>query len=129
MISKKPFTSLLTDTLESHDLLIRISISESLARPCSLRIVTPATLKKIPHRTQVVDIDAATLMTRSTRPTRKANEVQCTRHMTSKDCYKFLFISRTIIQWNGIAATGDLNQYKSDLKSHDLTLSGPSYNY
>ena len=76
-----------------------------------------------------VDIDAATLMTRSTRPTRKANEVQYTRHMTSKDCYKFSFIPRTIIQWNGIAATGDFNQYKSDLKSHDLTLSGPSYNY
>ena len=30
---------------------------------------------------------------------------------------------------NGIAATGDFNQYKSDLKSCDLTLSGPSYNY
>ena len=66
-----------------------------------------------------VDIDAATLMTRSTRPTRKANEVQHTRHMTSKDCYKFSFIPRTIIQWNGIAATGDFNQYKSNLKSHD----------
>ena len=61
--------------------------------------------------------------------TRKANEVQYTRHMTSKDCYKFSFIPRTIIQWNGIAATGDFNQYKSDLKSHDLTLSRPSYNY
>ena len=75
---------------------------------------------RIVHKS--VDIDAATLMTRSTRPTRKANEVQYTRHMTSKDCYKFSFIPRTIIQWNGIAATGDLNQYKSDLKSHDLTL-------
>ena len=82
---------------------------------------------RIVHKS--VDIDAATLMTRSTRPTRKANEVQYTRHMTSKDCYKFSFIPRTIIQWNGIAASGDLNQYKSDLKSHDLTLSGPSYNY
>ena len=80
---------------------------------------------RIVHKS--VDIDAATLMTRSTRPTRKANEVQYTRHMTSKDCYKFSFIPRTIIQWNGIAATGDFNQYKSDLKSHDLTLSGPSY--
>ena len=39
-----------------------------------------------------VDIDAATLITRSTRPTRKANEVQYTRHMTSKDCYKFSFM-------------------------------------
>ena len=68
-----------------------------------------------------VDIDATTLMTRSTRPTRKANEVQYTRHMTFKDCYKYSFIPRTIIQWNGIAATGDFNQYKSDLKSHDLT--------
>ena len=66
-----------------------------------------------------VDIDAVTLMTRSTRPARKANEVQYTKHMTSKDCYKFSFIPRTIIPWNGIAATGDLNQYKSDLKSHD----------
>ena len=82
---------------------------------------------RIVHKS--VDIDAATLTTRSTRPTRKANEVQYTRHMTSKDCYKFSFIPRTIIQWNGIAATGDFNQYKSDLKSHDLTLSGPSYNY
>ena len=82
---------------------------------------------RIVHKS--VDIDAATLMTRSTRPTRKANEVQYTRHMTSKDCYKFSFIPRTIIQWNGIATTGDFNQYKSDLKSHDLTLSGPSYNY
>ena len=80
---------------------------------------------RIVHKS--VDIDAATLMTRSTRLTRKANEVQYTRHMTSKDCYKFSFIPRTIIQWNGIAATGDFNQYKSDLKSHDLTLSGPSY--
>ena len=75
---------------------------------------------RIVHKS--VDIDAATLMTRSTRPTRKANEVQFTRHMTSKDCYKFPFIPRTIIQWNGIVATGDFNQYKSDLKSHDLTL-------
>ena len=58
---------------------------------------------RIVHKS--VDIDAATLMTRSTRPTRKANEVQYTRHMTSKDCYKFSFIQRTIIQWNGIAAT------------------------
>ena len=64
-----------------------------------------------------VDIDAATLMTRSTRPTRKANEVQYTRHMTSKDCYKFSFIPRTIIQWNGIAATGDFNQYKIQIRS------------
>ena len=24
-------------------------------------------------------------------------------------------------QWNGIAATGDFNQYKSDLKSHDIS--------
>ena len=82
---------------------------------------------RIVHKS--VDIDVATLMTRSTRPTRKANEVQYTRHMTSKDCYKFWFIPRTIIQWNGIAARGDFNQYKSDLKSHDLTLSEPSYNY
>ena len=82
---------------------------------------------RIVHKS--VDIDAATLITRFTRPTRKANQVQYTRHMTSKDCYKFSFIPRTIIQWNGIAATGDFNQYKSDLKSHDLTLSGPSYNY
>ena len=83
---------------------------------------------RIVHKS--VDIDAATLMTRSTRQTRKANEVQYTRYMTSKDCYKFSFIPRTIIQWNGIgriAAMGDLNQYKSDLESHDLTLSGPSY--
>ena len=86
---------------------------------------------RIVHKSVDVDNDTATLMTRSTRPTRKANEVQYTRHMTSKDCYKFLFIPRTImiIQWNGIAATGDFNQYKSDLKPHDLTLSGPSYNY
>ena len=62
---------------------------------------------RIVHKS--VDIDAATLMTRSTRPTRKANVVQYTRHMTSKDCYKFSFIPRTIIQWNGIAAMGDLN--------------------
>ena len=58
---------------------------------------------RIVHKS--VDIDAATQMTRSTRP----------RHMTSKDCYKFSFIPRTIIQWNGIAAMGDFNQYKSDL--------------
>ena len=51
-----------------------------------------------------VDIDAMTLMTRSTRPTRKANEAQYTRNMTSKDYYKYSFIPRTIIQWNGIAA-------------------------
>ena len=76
-----------------------------------------------------VDIDATALMTRSTRPTRMANEVQYTRHMTSKDCYKYSFIPRTIIQWNGIAATGGFNQYKSDLKSHDLSLCGPSSNY
>ena len=69
-----------------------------------------------------VDIDATTLMTRSMRSTRKENEVHYTRHMTSKDCYKFSFIPRTIIQWNGIAETGDFNQYKSDLKSHDLTV-------
>ena len=71
-------------------------------------------------------IDATTLMT---RPSRKANEVQYTRHMTFEDCYKYSFIPRTIIQWNDIAATGDFNQHKSDLKSHDLTLSGSSYNY
>ena len=82
---------------------------------------------RIVHKS--VDIDATTLMTRSRRPARMANEVQYTRHMTSKDCYKFSFIRRTIIKWNGIAATGNFNQYKSDLKSHDLTLSGPSYNY
>ena len=79
-----------------------------------------------------VDIDATiatTLMTRSTRPTRKANEVQYTRHMTSKDCYKYSFIPRTIIQWYGIAAPDDFNQYKSGLKSHVLTLSGASCNY
>ena len=37
-----------------------------------------------------VNIDATTLMTRSMRQTRKANEVQYTRHMTSKDCYVVL---------------------------------------
>ena len=69
-----------------------------------------------------VDIDATTLMTKSTRPTRKANKVQYTRHIISKDCYKYSFIPRTIIQWNGIAATCDFNQHKPDLKSeHEAT--------
>ena len=47
---------------------------------------------RIVHK--AVDMDATTLMTRSTRPTRKANEVLYTRHMTSKDCYKYSFIPR-----------------------------------
>ena len=40
---------------------------------------------RIVHKS--VDIDTTTLMTISTRPTRKANEVQYTRHLTCKDCY------------------------------------------
>ena len=58
---------------------------------------------RIVHKS--VDIDAMTLMTRSTRPTRNENEGQYTRHMTSnsKDCYRYSFILRTVIQWNALA--------------------------
>ncbi len=69
-----------------------------------------------------VDVDSTTLMAKSNRPSRKPNQVQYRRHETEKDCYKYSFIPRTIVQWNNINAVDDPVQFKSSLRSINLHL-------
>ena len=45
-----------------------------------------------------VDIDSAVLMEESRHPSRKANKVQYMRHSSKKDCYKYSFVPRSIVQ-------------------------------
>ncbi len=76
-----------------------------------------------------VDVNGDVLMTKSTRPSRKKNCVQYIRPQTSKDCFKYSFIPRTIVQWNNIAAVGDLAKFKADINHLDLCLDGSTYKY
>ena len=60
---------------------------------------------------------------------RKGNKVQYIRHRTLKDCYKYSFIPRSIVQWNNIDASDELPQFKASLTKLDLHIGGPSYKY
>ncbi len=76
-----------------------------------------------------VDVNGDALMKRSTRPSRRKNCVQYIRPQTSKDCFKYSFIPRTIVQWNNIAAVSDQTIFKSIVKTIDLGLDGTTYKY
>ena len=76
-----------------------------------------------------VDIDSAVLMEESRRPSRKANKVQYMRHSSKKDCYKYSFVPRSIVQWNNINAPDDHAQFKSMLSLIDLRIGGDTYKY
>ena len=69
-----------------------------------------------------VDIDSAVLMEESRRPSRKANKVQYMRHSSKKDCNKYSFVPRSIVQWNNINAPDDHAQFKSILSLIDLRI-------
>ena len=76
-----------------------------------------------------VDIDSAVLMKESRRPSRKANKVQYMRHSSKKDCFKYSFVPRSIVQWNNINAPDDHAQFKSMLSLFDLRIGGDTYKY
>ena len=81
-----------------------------------------ALFHRIVNRT--VDISSAVLMKESRHPSRKANKVQYMRHSTKKDCYKYSFVPRSIVQWNNINALDDHAQFKSKLSFVDLRRGG-----
>ena len=76
-----------------------------------------------------VDIDSAVLMKESRRPSRKTNKVQNMRRSSKKDCYKYSFVPRSIVQWNNINVPDDHAQFKSILSTVDLCIGGDTYNY
>ncbi len=83
----------------------------------------------------LVDIDADKLLTRATRITRtsKCDPFNFIRYQVSKDCFKFSFVPRTIIQWNNLPSdvvnAGDLDWFRQKLADIDLTLQGRLYHY
>ncbi len=79
-----------------------------------------------------VDIDQSVLMTAATRNSRRGHQMRYIRHHTRKDCHKYSFIPRTIVQWNNLSGEvveHDLPQFKSLIRNMDLTLGGDSYKY
>ena len=62
-----------------------------------------------------VDIDSAVLMEESRHPSRKANKVQYMRHSSKKDCYKYSFVPRSIVQWNNINSMFQMTMRNSNL--------------
>ena len=56
---------------------------------------------------ETVDVEALALMTRTKRSSQKLNRVQYQTHSSKKDCYKYSFVPRSIIQWNNIDAPDD----------------------
>ena len=58
-----------------------------------------------------------------------ANKVQYMRHSSKKDCYKYSFVPRSIVQWNNINAPDDHAQFKSMLSLIDLRIGGDTYKY
>ena len=74
-----------------------------------------------------VGIDSAVLMKESRRPSRKVNKVHYMRHSSKKDCYKYSFVPRSIVQWNNINAPHDHAQFKSMLSLVDLRIGGDTY--
>ena len=73
---------------------------------------------------ETVDVEASALMTRT-----KHHRVQYQTHSSKKDCYKYSFVPRSIIQWNDIDAPDDHKQFKSILSSLDLRMGGDTYTY
>ncbi len=74
-----------------------------------------------------IDINWEPLMTRNERVSRSGHTHRFMRHSTRKDCYKFSFIPRSIVQWNNLAnddIVEDLPQFKLNLQTYDLTLAG-----
>ena len=78
---------------------------------------------------ETVDVEASALMTRTKRTSRKLCRVQYQTHSSKKDCYKYSFVPRSIIQWNNIDAPDDHKQFKSILSSLDLRIGGDTYTY
>ena len=78
---------------------------------------------------ETVDVDASALLTRTKRSSRKLNRVQYQTHFSKKDCYKYSFVPRSIMQWNNIDALDDHKQFKSLLSSLDLHMGGDTYKY
>ena len=76
-----------------------------------------------------VDIDSAVLMKESRHPSRKANKVQYMRYSSKKDCYKYSFLLRSIVQWKNINAADDHAQFKSMLSLVDLRIGGDTCKY
>ena len=78
---------------------------------------------------ETVDVDASALLTSSHRSSGKLNRVQYQTHSSKKDCYKYSYVPRSIIQWNNIDAPDDHKQFKLLLSSLDLHIGGDTYNY
>ena len=76
---------------------------------------------------KTVDVDALALLIMTKRSLLELNRVQYQTHSSKKDCYKYSFVRRSIIQWNNIVAPDDDKQFKSQLSSLDLHMGGDTY--
>ena len=80
-----------------------------------------------------VDIACDSLVARPAKPSRFGHSKQLERIQCSKDCYKYSFIPRTVVQWNNLPQdVVDLNElipFKESIKTIDLTLDGTMYRY
>ena len=84
-----------------------------------------------------VDVDKSKLFTnrlpKVPRITRRSHSLKIHKESVTKDCYKFSFVPRTIIQWNNLPRdtiiVSDTSQFRNHLVDIDLKLGGPSYSY
>ena len=80
-----------------------------------------------------VDIACDSLVARPAKPSRFSHNEQLERIQCNKDCYKYSFIPRTVVQWNNlpqdVVNLHELNPFKESIKNIDLTLDGPLYRY
>ena len=73
---------------------------------------------------ETVDVEGSALMTRTKRSSQKLNRVQYQTHSSKKDCYKYSFVPRSIIQLNNIDAPDDHKQYSNTSIEYSLHVVG-----
>lgn len=82
---------------------------------------------------QNVEIPEQTLFTRATREGRRTHSHQFRTVRPNKDCFKYSFVPRTVIQWNNIPGfivdIKDPAKFRDSIGSLDLTLKGLFYKY
>ena len=80
-----------------------------------------------------VDIACDSLVARPDKSSRFSHNKQLERIQCNKDCYKYSFIPRTVVQWNNlphdVVNLHELNPFKESIKYIDLTLDGLTYRY
>ena len=81
----------------------------------------------------LVDVRTEDLLTSATRSTPRGHSHRYQRYKCNKDCFKYSFVPRTVIQWNNLPADivniDDINAFKVAISDLDLTMGGPLYCY